>query len=127
MRGYVSKLLSAIAVLTLVSFGVPGRAETAVTVFAAASMTDAVEEVAKRLNLSARTLRRRLHEQATSYKLILEQVRVELANHYLSTSRLTIGTIGERLGYTEQSSFSYAYKKLTGITPNKFRQLHSQN
>ena len=81
-----------------------------------------LEAVASQLNISARTLRRRLQESGTSYQKILDQVRLELANRYLSTTQLSIAKIAELLGYTDQNSFSHAYKQLSGIPPTKYRQ-----
>lgn len=81
-----------------------------------------LEEIAQQINASPRTLRRRLQESGTSYKLILDDVRVELANRYLSTTNQSIGKIAELLGYTDQNSFSYAYKNLTGIPPTQYRK-----
>lgn len=81
-----------------------------------------LEELARQINTSPRTLRRRLQESGTSYKIILDNVRVELANRYLSTTQLSIGKIADMLGYTDQNSFSYAYKHLTGIPPSRYRK-----
>lgn len=71
------------------------------------------------MNVPPRTLRRRLQEKETSYKRILDDARVELANRYLSTTELSIGNISELLGNIDQNSFSHAYKQLTGIPPTK--------
>lgn len=83
-----------------------------------------LDEIAEQLNISPRTLRRRLQESETSYKRILDEVRLELANRYLATTSLSIGEISELLGYTDQNSFSYAYKQLTGIPPTHYRKQH---
>lgn len=81
-----------------------------------------LEEIAAQANVSARTLRRRLQESDTSYKKILEEVRLELANRYLSTTHMSIAQIADLLGYTDQNSFSFAYKQLTGIPPTEYRK-----
>lgn len=81
-----------------------------------------LEDIALQMNTSSRTLRRRLQESETSYKKILDEVRLDLANRYLSTTRLSIGEISELLGYTDQNSFSHAYKQLTGIPPTAYRK-----
>ena len=80
-----------------------------------------LEEIALQMHVSPRTLRRRLQEGETSYKRILDDVRVKLANRYLSTTELSIGDISELLGYIDQNSFSHAYKQLTGMPPTKYR------
>lgn len=85
-----------------------------------------LEEIAQQINISPRTLRRRLQESGTSYKIILDNVRLELANRYLTLTDQSIGKIAERLGYADQNSFSYAYKKLTGIPPTQYRKQRSR-
>lgn len=85
-----------------------------------------LDDIAEQLNISSRTLRRRLQEDETSYKKILDQVLLELANRYLTTTQLSIGEISEILGYTDQNSFSHAYKQLTGFPPTAYRKNHPQ-
>ncbi|MCG8673391.1 MAG: AraC family transcriptional regulator [Pseudomonadales bacterium] len=80
------------------------------------------DEIADKLNLSPRTLRRRLQENDTSYKQILDEVRLEIADRYLSTTSLSIGEIAPLVGYTDQNSFSHAYRQLKGITPTSYRK-----
>ncbi len=81
-----------------------------------------LQEIAQQMNTSPRTLRRRLQDSGTSYKVILDNVRLELANRYLSTTNHSIGKIAELLGYSDQNSFSYAYKHLSGFPPTAFRK-----
>lgn len=81
-----------------------------------------LDDLASQLNVSPRTLRRRLQENDTSYKKILEQVRLEIAKRYLTTSNITIGQISQKLGYEDQNSFSHAFKVLTGESPSQFRR-----
>ncbi len=86
-----------------------------------------VEDIARRHNISPRTLRRRLQECGTSYKIIRDRARVELAQRYLATTDFSVGDIAARLGYHDQNSFSYAYKQLTGMAPTAYRkQQHSK-
>lgn len=85
-----------------------------------------LDELAARLNMSSRTLRRRLQVEGVCFKRILEEVRLEKAQHYLLASQRSIGDIASVLGYEDQNSFSYAFKVLTGIPPTKFRKEFSQ-
>ncbi len=80
-----------------------------------------LDEAARQLGLSARTLRRRLKAMDTSYQRILNNVREELAVQYLRTTRMTVSQIADRLGYSDQSNFGRAFKGWTGRSPQDFR------
>lgn len=76
-------------------------------------------EVAVMMNMSERTLFRRLHEQGLSFKKLLSQLRVQLAREYLADPRLSQSEIALLLGYSEQSAFHRAFKRETGLTPRQ--------
>lgn len=84
-----------------------------------------LEDIAHQASMSPRTLRRRLQEAGTSYKKILDDVRLQLAHRYLCTTTLSIGEIAELLGYTDQNSFSHAFKQLSGSPPSAYRKQNS--
>ncbi len=79
------------------------------------------EEMAKRLYITRRTLRRRLAEEGTSFKQILDKVKFILAKNYLKTSRYSIHEISYLLGYSDPSNFGRAFKKWSGKSPIEFR------
>lgn len=81
-------------------------------------------EVASRLHLSPRTLRRKLEAVGSSYNLILEDVRKKLAIRYLLDTPLTTEAISEKLSYSDAANFRHAFKRWTGTAPRAFR---SQN
>ncbi|WP_245672802.1 AraC family transcriptional regulator [Aldersonia kunmingensis] len=81
-----------------------------------------IEEVAESMNLSVRTLRRRLTEAGTSYRELLDEVRHALAEEMLGTTPLSVSDVAVRLGYGEASSFIYAFKRWTGTTPASFQR-----
>ena len=82
-------------------------------------------DIANRLALSERTLRRRLRVLGTSYNKILQDVRSLTAKEWLRDSNLTMESIAWRLGYTETANFRHAFKRWTGQSPQAFRrQLH---
>lgn len=81
-----------------------------------------LDDVARKINVSPRTLRRRFEENDTSFTRILEEVRLELAQRYLSTTERSIGEIAHLLGYEDQNSFSHAFKVLTGLPPTQYRK-----
>lgn len=81
-----------------------------------------LEECAARLGVSPRTLRRRLEEQGMSYKGIVDDVRAGLARSYLKSSRLSVDSIAERLGFSDPTSFTRAFRRWTGMSPREFRK-----
>ncbi|QWF78374.1 AraC family transcriptional regulator [Amycolatopsis sp. CA-230715] len=79
-----------------------------------------MDEVARWLAMSPRTLRRRLTEAGTSYRGLVDEVRQTLAEEMLATGALSVEDVAVRLGYAEASSFIYAFKRWTGTTPAAF-------
>lgn len=79
------------------------------------------EQVARQINVSPQTLRRRLKEENTSYQDIKDQLRRDLAIHHLTRNELSIQEIALRVGFTETSTFHRAFKKWTGLTPGAYR------
>lgn len=80
-----------------------------------------LEEVARALGLSARTLSRRLAEQGTSFNAALQELRRALALSYIENSDLSLTEIAFLLGYGEISTFSAAFRRWTGMTPGAAR------
>lgn len=80
------------------------------------------EHIAGSLNLSLRSLQRRLREEETSFKDLLENTRQTLAQQYLRESHRSIGEITYLLGFSESSNFTRAFKRWTGMTPVEFRK-----
>ena len=83
---------------------------------------DDLETLASRLDTTARTLRRRLQQEGTSYQEILAEVRCRLAKEYLRTTRMTTEDIAEMLGFSESANFRHAFKRWTGKAPSDFRR-----
>ena len=81
-----------------------------------------IEEVARYMKLSARTLHRRLEERQLVFKSILKKTREQLAKQYLKEGHLTLSEIALLLGYSEQSAFSRAFKQWSDETPLKFQK-----
>ncbi len=81
-----------------------------------------IDTVAGELNVSRRTLQRRLADRDTHFLQVLQDIRAELAKRYLADKRLAIIEIAFLLGYTDQGSFSSAFKTWHGISPREFRQ-----
>ena len=81
-----------------------------------------IELIAKELNISRRTLQRRLKERESNFQQLLQGIKSELAKKYLNDERLSIIEIAFLLGYGDHSTFSAAFKSWNGMTPSKFRQ-----
>lgn len=80
-----------------------------------------IEEVAGALLTTARTLRRRLDAEGTSFRALADDVRRTIAVDLLTSDRLTVQQIAARLGYADASAFSHAFKRWTGIPPSEYR------
>lgn len=80
------------------------------------------EDVARHLNISSRTLQRKLQEAGTSFQVLLEQERKQRAEHLLAQAELSLTTISQQLGFAESSAFSRAFKRWWNMTPLEFRQ-----
>ncbi len=80
-----------------------------------------IEEVAKKLHVGTRTLRRKLAAEGITFARIREDLRHALAKHYLAEQDLSISRIAWLLGYTEVSTFSHAFRRWTGRTPRADR------
>lgn len=80
------------------------------------------QDVAKALNVSLRTLQRRLADEGTSYTAVLDETRRELATQYIKRSHMPINQIGFLLGFSEPSNFSRAFRRWTGRAPGGYRE-----
>ena len=80
------------------------------------------EALALEMNMTPATLRRRLHEDGTSYQAIKDQLRRDIAIGHLSHSKRSTMDIGLELGFSERSAFHRAFKKWTGAAPGEFRR-----
>lgn len=80
------------------------------------------EQVSEALGVSLRTLQRKLHDEGTSFKQLLDETRHELADGYIKNHQVSLGEITYLLGFSEASNFSRAFKRWTGSSPTEFRR-----
>lgn len=80
-----------------------------------------LQMVARLFHLTPRTLHRRLIEEGTSFKLVLEEVRHMLALEHLKSGRLSIQEIAFLLGYSDVANFRRAFKRWEGVAPSGVR------
>lgn len=80
-----------------------------------------LESIADALNMSPRTLTRKLHDKDVSFKSLVADIRRELSEKYIMDKSLTLTEISFLLGFSEASSFSRAYKSWAGKSPSLHR------
>ncbi|VWC96357.1 AraC family transcriptional regulator [Burkholderia lata] len=80
-----------------------------------------LEDMARLMNTSPRTLKRRLQEEGTTFRALLAQARGAMAETLLGDARLSLAEVAERLGFSDLSSFSQAFKRWYGVPPGAFR------
>jgi len=82
-----------------------------------------IDYVADNINLSKRTLQRRLADKGTSFHKQLDSVRAGLTRELIYQKELDIADIAMRLGYAEQACFTRAFSRWYGKTPSEWRTL----
>jgi len=80
-----------------------------------------IERVADEMFMSSRTLRRKLAAQGTSFQVILNDVRQQLAIEFLRNTDMSTEEIADRLGFSDAANFRHAFKKWTNKTTSEFR------
>src|SRR5256712_3640507 len=86
-----------------------------------------IQNLAKELHVSTRTLQRRLTEQGISFQRLLEEARRELARHYLLHSSLELNETAYLLGYEDANSFFRAFHHWEGTSPGQWRVLQRKS
>lgn len=81
-----------------------------------------MQDIADSVNVSERTLRRKLTEEGTSFQEIKDKLRKNMAIYYLSQPDIPISTITNKLGFSEPAAFTRAFKQWTGQTPTLYRE-----
>ncbi|MDT5350930.1 MAG: hypothetical protein QOH91_4217, partial [Mycobacterium sp.] len=77
-------------------------------------------DIADQLDIHPRTLRRRLAEEGMSFRALLNEARSTVAVDLLRNVGLTVEEVSKRLGYTEVSTFSHAFKRWYGVGPSAY-------
>lgn len=89
--------------------------------FSPAGVRD-VDAIAKALSTSARTLKRRLQGEGTSYTELLEAERRARAELLLTQGTLSVKEVAAQLGYADTAAFSHAFTRWSGVSPSEFQR-----
>ena len=81
-----------------------------------------MQEIARDLHISSRTLQRRLQDAGYSFQQALEDARHQLARHYLNNSLLELNETAYLLGYEDSNSFVRAFRTWEGVPPAYWRE-----
>jgi AraC-like DNA-binding protein len=81
-----------------------------------------LNQLARRINIPERTIRRKLAIEGTSYKDILSEIRKHHALELIQTTDFSMDKIAELLCYSDVASFHHAFKVWTGYTPASYRK-----
>lgn len=83
--------------------------------------------IADNLGMSRRTLRRKLSEEGCHFQQLLDHCRMQLSIIELTKSNLTFSQIALKTGFSEQSAFTRAFSKWSGITPREYQRKIQEN
>src|SRR3981189_3208132 len=86
-----------------------------------------IQDLARELHLSTRTLQRRLTEHGITFQRLLDEARHELARHYLLHSSRELNETAYLLGYEDANSFFRAFQHWEGTTPGQGRLLQKNS
>lgn len=81
-------------------------------------------DIAQALGVGYKTMQRKLKDQGTSFQVLLDEVRLALAEQALKQQKIDIEQLSPRLGFTETRSFFRWFKKLTNQTPGEYKDTH---
>jgi len=81
-----------------------------------------MEDIARDLFMTSRTLRRQLSDEGASFHAIRDEVRMALAEELLTALKLSVDETAYRLGYSSSTSFIAAFKRATGDTPTAYKR-----
>ncbi len=81
-----------------------------------------LEDIARRMNISARTIDRNLKKENLQFRELSQQVRFERASALLAQPGATVSAVAEQLGFSDAANFARAFKRHAGVAPSDFKQ-----
>ena len=82
-----------------------------------------LDAIARFLKMSPRTLRRKLQGENTSFRKLLDELRMHVAIKYLRDTDFTVDEIGYALGFGDAANFRHAFHRWTKLSPHQFRTI----
>jgi AraC-like DNA-binding protein len=83
------------------------------------------ENIALNLEMSVRTLKRKLQSQKTSLREVFDEVRFQQAQDLIEEGIYDYGLLADKLSYTHPNNFVRAFKRWSGITPREYIRLRN--
>jgi AraC-like DNA-binding protein len=84
-----------------------------------------MESIARKLAVSRQTLYRQLKAEGVTFETVLDELRHQLALHYLNGRKTSVNETAYLVGFSEPAAFSRAFKRWTGTAPGAARLLVS--
>ncbi len=81
-----------------------------------------LDDIAWRMNISGRTIDRKLRQERLQFRALSQKVRFDRARDLLAQRSHSIADVAEQLGFTDAANFTRAFRRHTGATPSEFRQ-----
>lgn len=81
-----------------------------------------MEDVAKHLNVTLRTLQRRLKDENNTYAALRDSIRFRYAQKYLADPGMDMESIAAALGFSETANFYPAFRRWSGMSPGEYRR-----
>src|SRR5690606_16676813 len=82
-----------------------------------------IDRIAEDINLSKRTLQRRLQQQQANFAQLRDTMRFHYAIKFLIDDHMSVDTVSKSLDFSDRTSFTNAFKRWTGLSPSVFRKL----
>jgi AraC-like DNA-binding protein len=86
-----------------------------------------IDNIARELGMSSKTLERRLAERGKSFSTLLDEIRSGMARNYLAETDFRLDQVAYLTGYSESAALVRSFKRWTGTTPMQFRNMQRQN
>ena len=81
-----------------------------------------LEDLARRVNVSARTIDRHLKKEGLGFRELSDKVRFERACEMLCAEGASIVDVALRLGFSDAANFSRAFKRVIGVSPGEYQK-----
>jgi transcriptional regulator GlxA family with amidase domain len=81
-----------------------------------------LEDLARRISVSARTVDRHLKKENLRFRDLAQQVRIQRACDLLGAPGATVAQVALSLGFSDAANFSRAFRRVSGVSPGQYQQ-----